>query len=183
VTPYIKDSMYKIAIHLKTKRNKGFTLIETLMVIFILSIIAFVSTPAIRQGIDAWVFCMSTNDLVDEGRLAMRRLTKELKLATSITEMTSPAITFTRPGLADPVQFIWSANVLYRRVLSVPVQDNILARDLSAFSFSYLKRNSNRLDPATSPGEVWEIGIDFTVTKEGRSLRFGSTVSPRNLTH
>ena len=173
--------MDKILIYFRSKKERGFTLIETLMVILILSIIAFVSVPAIRQGIDAWVLCMSTNDLLDEGRLAMHRMVKELKLANNITEMTASAITFTRTGLADPVQFIWSANVLYRRVLSTPVQNNILARDLSAFHFTYLRRDSQTL--AASPADVWEIRIDFTVTKQGRSLRFGTTVTPRNLTH
>ena len=172
----------------KLRPKAAFTLVETLIVIFILTIIASVLIPVVRKGIDAWILSMSITDLIAEGRLAMRRMTKELKMADNITEITSmPAIQsvkFTLPGYVGEIEYYWSNsnNVLYRRrLISGSSQTNVLARDISALTFTYLKRDSQT--QTTTLGEVWEIRIDFTVTKEGRSMRFGSTISPRNLTH
>lgn len=165
--------------------SAGITLIETLVVISILTIIAFVLTPVIREGIDAWIFSISTADLVAEGRLAMRRMTKELKGANSITAITPTSLKFTLPDSLDEIEYVFSGNVLYRRryISGGGSETNILARDINPFSFTYLKRNSDRGDPATAVADIWEICIDFTVTKDSRSLRFGSTVSPRNIEH
>lgn len=183
--------MLRISTHFRSMKKVfrhlgGFTLLETLIVLSVLVIIALVLTPVFREGIDAWVLSISTTDIIAEGRLAMRRMTKELKRVDTITAISQTSVGFTVPGSSDTIVFSWddSNNTLYREI-PVIAQSNILARNISAFNFTYLGRDSStEVDPTTgNPADVWEIRLDFTVTKDSHYLRFGSTVSPRNIIH
>ena len=171
-------------IHFRFKKdNRGFTLIETLIVILILAIIAFTLTPVIRQCIDVWILATNTNDILAEGRLLLWRMTKELRNANSITAITPTSVSFTVPGSAEIVYSL-SANSLHR-LIPAAGQDYILAKDISSFSLTYLARDSQtQIDPATgNPADVWEIHFNLSIKKGNRTLGFQSSVSPRNLTH
>ncbi len=61
--------------------NRGFTLIEMITVIVLLGIIAGILTPFISKAMQAYTHSKARANLVAKGRLAMDRLTREVRLA------------------------------------------------------------------------------------------------------
>ena len=59
------------------KQYAGFTLIEMVTVIVLLGIIAGILTPFIAKAMQAYSHSKARASLVDKGRLAMERLTRE----------------------------------------------------------------------------------------------------------
>ncbi len=63
------------------KRQRGFTLIEVIMVVILIGIIAGVLAPFITQAISAYTDTRSRTELIAKGRLALERLKRELQHA------------------------------------------------------------------------------------------------------
>lgn len=61
--------------------QRGFTLIEVIMVVMLIGIIAGVMAPFIRQAIDGYGDTQSRTELVAKGRLALERLNREIRQA------------------------------------------------------------------------------------------------------
>jgi MSHA biogenesis protein MshO len=61
--------------------QRGFTLIEVVMVIVLIGIIAGIMAPFITQSIDAYTATRSRTELVAKGRLALERISREVRQA------------------------------------------------------------------------------------------------------
>lgn len=66
---------------LRRTRQRGFTLIELVMVIVLLGIMAGVLTPFILKAMEAYTASRARADLVAKGRLAMERIAREVRRA------------------------------------------------------------------------------------------------------
>lgn len=63
------------------KRTRGFTLIEMVMVIVLLGVIGGILTPFILKAMQAYMGSKARAELVGKGRLAMERLSREVRQA------------------------------------------------------------------------------------------------------
>ena len=59
--------------------NKGFTLIELIIVITIIGIITGVVGFILFGAVDAWMFKFNRADLLADGRLAVNRMVREIR--------------------------------------------------------------------------------------------------------
>ncbi len=80
--------------HLKSQ--KGFTLIEIIIVIVILSIAAGITIKFLIDGMQIYTMTVNQKTLFDEGKLALERMSRDIRDASSIIGTTASSIAFTR---------------------------------------------------------------------------------------
>lgn len=81
--------------------QKGFTLIEIVMVIVILGVIGAFTFQFVAQGVLAFKKSSARKDLYDQGRLALERMVRELRDTKEVTGSAGSSITFKK---AHPAQ-------------------------------------------------------------------------------
>ena len=79
---------------LKYMNEKGFTLVEIIIVIVVLGIISGVTFQIVASGVEAFKKSSARKELYDQGRLALERMVRELRDAKEITATSSDSITF-----------------------------------------------------------------------------------------
>jgi prepilin-type N-terminal cleavage/methylation domain-containing protein len=85
----------------KYVNEKGFTLVEMVMVIVILGVIGAFTFQFVAHGVQAFKKSSARKDLYDQGRLALERMVRELRDGKEITDCTSNSMTFKK---AHPAQ-------------------------------------------------------------------------------
>lgn len=79
--------------------ERGFTLIEIIVVIVILAIVSAISIKFVADSLRIYTMTVNQKTLFDEGKLALERMCRDIRDAQSITSVTAGppgSITFTR---------------------------------------------------------------------------------------
>ena len=189
-------------------RMEGFTLIELILTMVLIGIIAYIVAIALSTGIKAYFMTDFRKEALDQARIAMERMTKEIRNVSSLgRSIDGDGFTDAEIGTANGTQFCFNdvngqtisfrydgANYIYREewtpanLAACPsAGGNILAASVAALNFRYiLADGSTTLTPA-DPTDVRRIqigwsgtpGISVTVGNETVSL--SSEVYLRNL--
>ena len=77
---------------LKYMNEKGFTLIEIIVVIVILGIIGGITFHFVGYGVEAFKKSSARKELYDQGRLALERMVRELRDAKEVEGSSSSSI-------------------------------------------------------------------------------------------
>jgi MSHA biogenesis protein MshO len=141
-----------------TAHQRGFTLIEMIMVIIILGIIGSMVAVFIRSPIDAYFATARRAAISDEADTAMRRMGRDIRKALPNSIRTSPA--------GDCVEFIpTKTGGRYRADLNsapLPPHGDILDFTTNDTSFDMLGANSALTDQRIVAGDVvavYNLGI------------------------
>ncbi len=158
----------------KNNQN-GFTLIELIMVIIITSIIASVAAIIILEGAKSYQKEVSYSDIHNQGRLAIERMAREIRLirsatAADISTMTATNIVFNDINGTN-IQFSFAGSAISR-------SGNTLANNVQSLTFSYYQQDGTTV--AASAAQVWFIQIDLTTVNAGETLSMRLRVHPRN---
>ena len=81
---------------LKYMNEKGFTLIEIIIVIVILGIIGGITFQFVAYGVEAFKKSSARKELYDQGKLALERMVRELRDAKEVEGSSSSSITFNK---------------------------------------------------------------------------------------
>ena len=158
---------------------RGFTLMEMVLVIVIVGIIATVGAQLMATGFSLYFTGRDTMSVDAQARLALERLTRELRTvrpATGLTMVPATEISFTDlDGTA--VRYCISGGTCPGVAGDLMRNTQILAGGISSLNFVYL--NSAGAVTAT-PAQVLYIGVTFTATQGGVISTYRATVSPRN---
>jgi prepilin-type N-terminal cleavage/methylation domain-containing protein len=155
--------------------QKGFTLIELIMVIIITSIIASISAMLILQGAKSYQKEVSYSDIHNQGRLSIERMAREIRLirsatAADISTMTATNIVFNDVNGTN-IQFSFAGNTISRN-------GNTLANNVQSLTFSYYQQDGTTVAAAAT--QVWYIQIAITTVNAGETLSMRLRVHPRN---
>jgi len=88
--------------------QRGFTLVEIIIVIVVLGIISGVTFQIVASGVEAFKKSSARKELYDQGRLALERMVRELRDAKEITATSGDSITFKKahPSALDSAEEI-----------------------------------------------------------------------------
>jgi len=119
-----------------SKLQRGFTLIEIIIVIVILSIVSAITIKFLVDSLRIYTMTVDQKTLSDEGKLALERMCRDLRDANSITTPSSGGssssgtlLSFTRThataqdSAGDTIQFILSSGTLQRKASARPTVD------------------------------------------------------------
>lgn len=159
-------------------QKKGFTLIETVLTIVIVSIIAGVSAKILLSGLDTYSFITSRKDATQHARVAMDRMVSELTLMESsdIRFISDDNLTYLD---SDGIVSSFKTDTANGQ-LSLVRNDKFLAGPLGFIDFDYLKPDGSR---APAAHFVNRINIELSVDALGGygSITLRTEVYPRGI--
>jgi len=94
--------------------SKGFTLIEIIIVIVILSIVSAITIKFLIDSLKIYTMTVNQKTLFDEGKLALERMCRDIRDARSITSVTASSIVFVRTNATaqdsagESITFRWN---------------------------------------------------------------------------
>jgi len=164
------------------KKEKGFTLIEVVIVITIVGIVSVIIGSMLLGVVKAWTFKINRNDILWDGRIVLNRITREIRTVknnTSVTTASSSQFRFTDAGNKDITYSLSSTNL--NRTENGTA--NLLAADVSALTFTYYDATGTSIPtPAVSPSatNIRRVRINLTLTKNGQNVYLQSDASTKN---
>ncbi len=161
----------------KDPNSKGFTLIEIVITIVLVSILAGIAAMIILQGVKMYSDEQSRSDVHYQARIAMERMAREIRVirsAADITTFTTSTLRFTDISGAA-LGFEWTNPTLSR---FNGVGNDVLASGVNPFSFSYFENDG--VTPAVLVDNVWFVEIDMTSVQGVETMQMKTRVHPRN---
>lgn len=170
------------------KNQKGVTIIELIMAIVIVGALVGGSAMYIKEIIGLWRFLSFRSEAVSQARIALVRISREIRQANSINTAQSSRINFGAADLGeddvdlldDTVEFYLNNSNELRRVFNSDNsgQGYVLASGVSGPIFVYYdadKAVTAQID------RIKMISITLTVTAATQSKTLRTLVYPRNL--
>ncbi|MBF0294813.1 MAG: prepilin-type N-terminal cleavage/methylation domain-containing protein [Magnetococcales bacterium] len=155
------------------KRLAGFTLVEMVMTLVIISIVASVGATSMIGGFNAYLTARDMEPMASNARLALQRMSLELRNAVSCTGIS-------QPGGVGSIQFINDqgrlilvnqgasrTNAIYMKFDADPTEW-LLAPNVEANSLQF------QITPCTDPIRPGLVSLSFTMattTTKGDVLR------------
>lgn len=169
---------------IRKPQSNGFTLIEIVITIVVISIIAGLAAMIILQGVRAYSDEDTRSDLHYQTRLAVERMAREIRMVNSQGNVGTVAIgtitgnptnSFIFTDLTGTnIRFWLNGQTLNRTVAGV---DAALAAGVTTLEFRHY---DNTKTLTTTAASVWAIDILVTDTKGSQSLPIRTRVHPRN---
>jgi prepilin-type N-terminal cleavage/methylation domain-containing protein len=154
------------------KINKGFTLIELIMVIVITAIIAAIAGSALYQGFKSYITAEAITPLTNKGSAALSQLNVDLSNAVSFTTIGAQSLVFVNTS-GETITYAYSSNTLTRQVNAGSA--NTVTDQLTSLTFTYY---TSGLATTATPSAVRLVVIQMTIT--GSSISLINSVFPRN---
>ncbi|HAO93553.1 MAG: hypothetical protein A2X99_09155 [Deltaproteobacteria bacterium GWB2_55_19] len=173
--------------------KRGFTLIETVMVIVLVGIIGTVVSSILFQGAKSLETGDVRKELSSQGRLVVERASREMRLmrcttaGNSCTPQAADVTTWTATDLKfvttnyERVGLRYDAGTLklsYGTGAAAVDPEYTLADNVATASFEYLKNDGT---PAAAVNEIWVIILNMTLGSGAESVPFRASVHPRSL--
>lgn len=156
----------------KSAFQRGFTLIEMIVVIVILAIVSAISIKFVVDSLRVYTMTVNQKSLFDEGKLALEQVCRGIRDANSITGVTASSITFVRDNataydaVGETIIFQLNAGAV-QKVKASPVATSTMARNVTTFAVTN----------ATN-----EIQLQLTVQlTSGENVTLQTKVYPKNL--
>jgi prepilin-type N-terminal cleavage/methylation domain-containing protein len=98
----------------KSATQKGFTLIEMIIVIVILSVASAITIKFLADSLRVYRTTVNQKALYDEGKLALERMCRDIRDANAIAGTTASSVTFVRnnatvqDSAGETITFRWS---------------------------------------------------------------------------
>lgn len=158
---------------------KGYTLVESVMVIVVIGIVAAVGVPLLIETVDAWSYASRFQDnAVTSAIVAANRMSREMRRLRD-----DSAFAFAN---ATQLTFFDTANTTITYTVSgTTLMRNAdgLADNIDAFAITYYDDTGSAIaSPIFGPSltDIRRVSVDFSVRAGSNSLPFRFQVRPQN---
>jgi len=169
---------------LRTSNSKGFTLVEIVITIVLIGILSGIAAMIILQGVRAYSGEQSRSDVHYQARIAMERMTREIRsarLASETGTVISGAITgnptssFIFTDLSGgTIRYSLSGADLMRTTGGMPV---LLAQGITSLEFRHYDKAGA---PTLTAANLWVVELGLVAQQGGETLDLRTRVHPRN---
>jgi prepilin-type N-terminal cleavage/methylation domain-containing protein len=169
----------------RRRHSPGFTLVELVIVIVVVSIAGVFLAGVFREAVGAYRFVDVEADLLQEARYAEERMTRELRRvrdAASLTTATARTVTFVDPG-AVSISFSWNGTPGSDLLLSRDGVAQTLATGVDSLAFAYWNEDGTAAAPLVSPAatDVRRITIYLRLARGGQKASTFGAAALRSL--
>ncbi|MDR3492173.1 MAG: prepilin-type N-terminal cleavage/methylation domain-containing protein [Gammaproteobacteria bacterium] len=162
------------------KKQHGFTLIEFIIVITIISIVSAIASKPLLQGYQAYVTAKNLINADWQVRYALQRMTVGLRSLSYITSANANSITYLDIH-NHSITYDLSGNNLQRTDTSGLNAPQVLAHGIANLTFSYYDVNGSSLaTPVATPTSIQYIVITLNVSYKNIVFTAMTSVAPRN---
>jgi prepilin-type N-terminal cleavage/methylation domain-containing protein len=166
------------------KSSKGFTLIEIIIVIVILSIVSAITIKFLADSLRIYTMTVNQKTLLDEGKLALERMCRDIRDAQNILVPAAGAsntlITFMRnnataqDAASESVTFQRNAgNSTLEKVKNSPAATSRMADNVNTFTVTRGAAATNNLNEIT-------LALNLLLAT-GENVTLQTRVYPKNL--
>jgi prepilin-type N-terminal cleavage/methylation domain-containing protein len=117
------------------QNQSGFTFIEVVMAIVIVSIVSVMAGMGLVQITNAYVFAKKNAVAAEQAQVTLTRLTKEFSAIQSISAATAASITYTRSGTSHTLSWAGANQPIL-------LDGDILMDKVTSFNLSYYNINT-----------------------------------------
>jgi len=167
---------------------KAFTLIELLVVMVIVGILATGFSAFYVKFVDIWKFVSFRTDIVNEARIGLIRIIRDLRQLTLLEQIGSQTIRFLAMDENDNlvrIRYRWVGDDVFYDLDNLPTgnpdgvfdSSNILMNGVAAFQFTYYDIAGA---VTTTMSEVYMIDISITLQEGTEQFTLNARVFPRN---
>jgi prepilin-type N-terminal cleavage/methylation domain-containing protein len=153
---------------------RGFTLIEIIVVIVILSIVSAITVKFLVDSLKIYSMTVNQKTLFDEGKLALERMCRDIRDTRSITGVTASSITFVRDDAT--AQDIAGETIIFQRNAGANTLEKVKA---SPASTSTMASNVTAFAVANATNEI-QLQLTLQLTS-GENVTLQTKVYPKNL--
>jgi prepilin-type N-terminal cleavage/methylation domain-containing protein len=147
--------------HATRKNFAGFTLIEIVVTMMVLSIITVICSRILGAGLTSYVAAQNISDADWQMRVALESMTREIRNIRSdsdITAATATTLSFT-DNFNTAISYSYSGNTILQN-------SQILAEGVTAFAFTYY---NNALTATTTATAVSLVQLNVTFAENNTS--------------
>jgi prepilin-type N-terminal cleavage/methylation domain-containing protein len=154
--------------------NKGFTLIELIMVVVITAIIAAISGMVLVNGVRSYGVGEAVTPLANKGSAALTQMTVDLNAAVQFTTVNLQDLVFVDIN-GDTITYDYTGNTLTRKLNSGAAY--VVTDQLTGFSLNFY---TSAYGTTSTPSAVRIVTIQMTLTGANSTLSLINSVFPRN---
>lgn len=162
---------------MSVKREKGYTLIEMVLVILLTGIIGSLIASVFMQGVQIYAGVDQRQEAGQRAGMAVGRMGQEIRGIgrtgtgePDIQIFTATAFEFKDLG-GNSIRFEQAGTNLNRNT-------DLLTSNVRSLMFAYLKKDGNT---ATVVSDIWRIQVDLEIEVGSERVRLRSEIFPRNL--
>lgn len=164
--------MNRTRTRLSILRQFGFSLVELIVVVVVLGIVGSMGAIVIRDGMLGYLRGREITSADWQGRLALERITRELRDIAAIAAGSCDAPAFAYSDIdATPISYTQSITTLLRN--GQPLADNV-----TGLRFYCLQSDGQTY--TTTPSAVYYVTISMIVSTANTSATYRATVKPRS---